>query len=182
MSGLLIFSCVFGDELYVGLGKSILGRFSLQFVKMSKRKAFDRCQTEWRILLNMYVRTLIFIRYKTISLNLRLNLAFAKVRVSLTLATLPCYFFCPLSAFLSIEQKQPIRQTNLSFSSFKNARSKRSFRSCVFREVQREVCGRKSLFRKGQAILLIRKRIRDEKNSPEGLQKSKKRVPLQMTN
>ena len=37
------FSCVFGDELYVGLGKSILGRFSLQFVKMSKRKAFDRC-------------------------------------------------------------------------------------------------------------------------------------------
>ena len=43
MSGLLIFSCVFGDELYVGLGKSILGRFSLQFVKMSKRKAFDRC-------------------------------------------------------------------------------------------------------------------------------------------
>ena len=27
-------------------------------------------------IINMYVRTLIFIRYKTISLNLRLNLAF----------------------------------------------------------------------------------------------------------
>ena len=30
--------------------------------------------------------------------------------------------------------------------------------------------------------LLIRKRIRDKKNSSEGLQVSKKRVPLQMTN
>ena len=31
----------------------------------------------------------------------------------------------------------------------KNDWFKRSFRSCVFREVQRGVCGRKSLFRKG---------------------------------
>ena len=38
-----------------------------------------------------------------IDLNDRLDESFAKVRVSLTLATLPCYFFCPLSAFLSIE-------------------------------------------------------------------------------
>ena len=34
MSGLLIFSCVFGDELYVGLGKSILRDLTLQFVNL----------------------------------------------------------------------------------------------------------------------------------------------------
>ena len=37
-----------------------------------------------------------------IDLNDRFNQSFAKVRVSLTSATLPGYFFHPLSAFLSI--------------------------------------------------------------------------------
>ena len=37
-----------------------------------------------------------------IDLNDRFNYSFAKVRVSLTSATLPSYFFVPLFAFLSI--------------------------------------------------------------------------------
>ena len=37
-----------------------------------------------------------------IDLNDRFNQSFAKVRVSLTSATLPSYFFVPLFAFLSI--------------------------------------------------------------------------------
>ena len=37
-----------------------------------------------------------------IDLNDRFNQSFAKVRVSLTSATLPGYFFHPLFAFLSI--------------------------------------------------------------------------------
>ena len=37
-----------------------------------------------------------------IDLNDRFNYSFAKVRISLTLATLLCYFFHALFAFLSI--------------------------------------------------------------------------------
>ena len=39
---------------------------------------------------------------ETASINDRFNQSFAKVRVSLTSATLPSYFFHPLFAFLSI--------------------------------------------------------------------------------
>lgn len=68
--------------------------------------------------------------------NDRLNLSFAKVRVSLIPATLLCYFF--ISYSLSYQQDSLVATkglfplTNPPIIPFKNARFKRSFRLVVF--------------------------------------------------